>query len=442
MTLNTVDPAALKSTDSLEPGLGRRQRTQIPIASDLTLFDFDKDSTILSRLTGKVKEKYRKFFKHATGASNLRVSTNLQSNQLAELCKELLSIYASEEYKSTFPDLQSVAPVKDPEKILELNQKLISAFREKEGVELVMPDLIDYGRSVEYAFSGLGKSLVYDDLFIGRYYEYLDEHNKKLDQMNLFELKKHNINILDENGTIIDQEPVFKCMLFDTKLEEGNVYHLSSGSWYKVERSFISKLKKELDELYEDTKLPPFNHKTEGKYNSAVAKNKSRYICLDRTSIAPAGQKAVEPCDLYSVSNGRAVLDHVKISTMSNALSHLFNQGTNSIELIIAEQNSEKRFRKLIEERADKKAGSFLKPLDDRKYKVAYQIITHKDPAKKSENLPLFSRISMRRHMKALRLMQVERSYGFIKDTSPRKPGKAKKRKVGEEVGARVRRRT
>jgi hypothetical protein len=56
-----------------------------------------------------------------------------------------------------------------------------------------------------------------------------------------------------------------------------------------------------------------------------------------------------------------------------------------------------------------------LKPLDDRKYKVAYQIITHKDPAKKSENLPLFSRISMRRHMKALRLMQVELPTGSLK---------------------------
>jgi uncharacterized protein (TIGR04141 family) len=34
VTLNSVDPGALKSTDALEPGIGRRQRTQVPIGSD------------------------------------------------------------------------------------------------------------------------------------------------------------------------------------------------------------------------------------------------------------------------------------------------------------------------------------------------------------------------------------------------------------------------
>jgi uncharacterized protein (TIGR04141 family) len=59
VTLNCVDPNELKSTDSLEPGVGRRQRTQLPVGSDLTLFDFDRDSSILRRLTGKVRPALR-----------------------------------------------------------------------------------------------------------------------------------------------------------------------------------------------------------------------------------------------------------------------------------------------------------------------------------------------------------------------------------------------
>src|SRR5690606_34621386 len=57
VTLNSLDPTKLKSTDVLDPGAARRQRTQVPVDSDLTYFDFDRDSAILKSLTGKVKDE-------------------------------------------------------------------------------------------------------------------------------------------------------------------------------------------------------------------------------------------------------------------------------------------------------------------------------------------------------------------------------------------------
>jgi len=36
VTLNSLDPTKLKSTDALEPGAARRRRTQVPTESDLT----------------------------------------------------------------------------------------------------------------------------------------------------------------------------------------------------------------------------------------------------------------------------------------------------------------------------------------------------------------------------------------------------------------------
>ena len=76
VTLNCVDPNELKSTDTLEPGAARRQRTQVPIGSDLTYFDFYRDSSILKSLTGKVKGQYANLFKHATGSSSLLISSD------------------------------------------------------------------------------------------------------------------------------------------------------------------------------------------------------------------------------------------------------------------------------------------------------------------------------------------------------------------------------
>ncbi len=48
-TLNSLDPNKLKSLDSLIPENARRQRTQLPVGSDLTYFDFDRDGSNFKR---------------------------------------------------------------------------------------------------------------------------------------------------------------------------------------------------------------------------------------------------------------------------------------------------------------------------------------------------------------------------------------------------------
>jgi uncharacterized protein (TIGR04141 family) len=88
VTLNSLDPQKLKSTDILEPGAARRRRTQIPVESDLTFFDFDRDSTIMKSLTGKVKEPLKELFRHATGASNLRISSSVAAENLVSLAEQ------------------------------------------------------------------------------------------------------------------------------------------------------------------------------------------------------------------------------------------------------------------------------------------------------------------------------------------------------------------
>src|SRR6202020_1181050 len=71
VTLNCVDPKELKSTDTLDPGVALRRRTQLPIGSDLTYFDFDGNSAILKSLTGKVLTEHKDLFGNVSGSSNL-----------------------------------------------------------------------------------------------------------------------------------------------------------------------------------------------------------------------------------------------------------------------------------------------------------------------------------------------------------------------------------
>jgi len=434
VTLNSVDPKKLKSTDILEPGADRRQRTQVPVDSDLTFFDFDRDSTILKSLTGKVKSDYTDLFKHATGSSNLRISSALEAGDLVGLCEKLLELYASEDYKTTFPDIQNIAPVRDPILVQKLNEKLLEAFKAKdEALNLTVPDIINYRDNVYSTFSGCGAGDLYEDVFMERYYSYLDARDKDINNIVLDDFKRHQLKLVDEeNSPKGDSYSILKCFVFDTSLPSGaGTYHLTEGNWYRVEDDYVTKLQDFLDPLCADLPLPEYNHKTEGAYNEDVANKDKKFLCFDRKNISPNGQSQIEPCDVYAVKDGLGVFYHVKVSTLSAQLSHLFNQGTNALEVLKMEKASRIKLDALIDAEviSDKMKGAFKAPLADQRYSVAFGIVTYKDKAKKSLNLPLFSRVSLMRSLKYLRLMSVPAVYGFIEDKNPKVAGKKKKRK-------------
>lgn len=433
VTLNCVDPDMLKSTDILEPSGAKRQRTQLPTVGDLTFFDVDADSTILKSLTGKVKEEHKELFKSATGSSNIRISSEAAPNDLIGLCEKLYALYQEETYKTAFPDIQNISPVRDPVTIENLNGKLLEAFRDKdEGLTLSVPEIVDHNDGIWGTFTGARVGKVYDDIFLARYYEYLEDKNVGLDTIGIDELKRHQLVLTNEDGSQTrSSHSILKCLIFDTTLENGTQsYHLCEGHWYLIDADYITRLSNYLDPLCKDTTLPDFNHANEGAYNIAAAAAADGRVCMDMTDIRPTGQKQIEPCDIYEVVNEKAVLHHVKISTLSGPLSHLFNQGINSVSLLRDENESRDKLKILAGNGlSDAEKAVLTAPIDADKYRIVYGIVTHKDKADKSLNLPLFSRISLMRCMKEYRRMGIEAEYCFIPDESPKNAGKKRKRK-------------
>ena len=129
------------------------------------------------------------------------------------------------------------------------------------------------------------------------------------------------------------------------------------------------------------------------------------------------------------VSSGYATFEHIKVSTLSARASHLFNQGTNAIELIRLESEALKKLKALIKNTASRSQyGDLVAPLEEEKHHVVFGIVTHKTSQQKSKNLPLFSRISLMRNLKALQVRGVKGSFGFIEDKSAKTEGLKKKR--------------
>jgi uncharacterized protein (TIGR04141 family) len=176
VTLNSLNPQKLKSADMVEPGEARRKRTQVPISTELTYLDFDGNSEILKSLTGKVKQRYERIFKNVTGSTSLKVNLKISPNKLEKLCRIFLKLYGMDQYKEDFPNIQNVVPIKDPDKVDELDGNLIRAFREKDNhLMLTIPDIVDYRDFTCCMFSGRAgaPSEIYPDISIEQFYDYL-----------------------------------------------------------------------------------------------------------------------------------------------------------------------------------------------------------------------------------------------------------------------------
>lgn len=455
VTLNSVDPNELKSADMVAPGVARRKRTQVPVSTELTYLDFDGNSEIIKSLTGRVKKEYEELFRNATGSASLKVSLNLEPGELPGICETLLTLYDAEDYKASFPNIQNISPVNDPSKIAELDELLLSSLKAKDGkATLTIPDIIDYRDNTCCIFQGDGRaSHVFPDISIEEFYEFLgDDYN--LAGMTIEAFRTFRMMLTDVDGAPGRSYSVYRSLIYDGEpLGEGIVYHLCEGKWYRVEKSYIERLKNYLDAKCVDSDLPPYNHDaekdgkavySEGGYNAAIPHWNNAFICLDQTDINPAGSTEIEPCDIYTVTTDarascghRAFLYHLKISTRSSHLSHLFNQGVNSADLIQLETASREKMKALVTGKLNgNDSAIFLAPLDSFDFKVIFGIITHKSKEDRSDNLPLFSKISLMRNMQQLDVRKIPSALMFIEDQSPKKHGHPKHEQIVVEIVA------
>ncbi len=334
VTLNSVDPGELKSADMVSPGVARRKRTQVPVSTELTYLDFDGNSEIIKSLTGRVKEEHAELFKNATGSIALKVSLALEPQELADTCVRLLDLYGSEDYKEIFPNIQNIAPVNDPAKITELDDLLLASLKSEDGkATLTIPDIIDYRDNTCCLFQGDGRiSNVYPDISLEEFYDFLgDEFD--LEGMTLEGLKGFRMMLTDVDGGPGKSYSVYRSLIYDGEPEGDElVYHLCEGSWYRVERDFLERLRSYIDAKCEDSDLIPYDHDrakdgktvySEEAYNEAVTAWNDAHLCLDQKDISPAGNTQIEPCDIFTVradptaqSGHRAVFYHIKISTL------------------------------------------------------------------------------------------------------------------------------
>lgn len=430
VVLNAVDPRKLKSTETLDPDSSQRRRTQIPYDGDLALLSFAGDASVLKSLTGKARPKYNDLVRSVTGSSSLRVTTPARAGDLPKLLSRLRKLYKSDEFLQTFPDVAKIRPITDPVLISTLDEKLSAAiFDLSAPIVLTVPDILDYTDESFVQFSGRGVSPIFDDVYVKHYREYLEAHDVVPEAMSVEILKHDYMLLLDGSNVQRQRWSIYKSLVYEVSDGADFSYHFSDGSWFRVATDLIAALRQDIDPYWVDANLPEHRWASEADYNKEVS-DELDAVCLDQTNVSPKGQAAIEPCDILRVVDDKFELVHVKIGTSSANLSHLFNQAVNSAELLRTVEQSSQKLHKLVEKRAGSStADSVLAAVRNDQFEVTIAIVSHKrTPDRKSDNLPIFSRISLRRALRSLSAMRVPVSVQLVPDATNR-AGKAKPRK-------------
>lgn len=407
-TLNAIDPDKIKVTETIQPDSAKRQRMQSPSTNALTFFDFDRDQSVIKTLAGKAKPEFKERLGGVTGINNIRVTSPVEKAQLPELCCCLYDLYNREDYKQTFPDLFNVSAIKDPQIIQKLEDILLESYNGEdcERIVVTIPKMLE---------EPLWHSLRYT--YLGKRSAELSEHSmsalKELipiaGAMTTFHRAK--LQVLDEEQGEIDSYPLKDCFVFDCQYE-GRHYHLCDGSWYCVEGDYINRIEGALSHglrRIEEYNLPPYLHQSEAEYNASVPECTPGYICLDRSNIAPVAPHQIEPCDLIRLDGGMLQLVHVKVSTKSAMLSHLFNQGAVSVDLLLSEENSRNHLKERL-----RNQECYNTAIDNKNFSIVFGIVTQHDVARGVGLLPLFSKISLYRVAKSLETKRISWSLIFI----------------------------
>jgi len=387
--LNILEPESIRSLDksSLE-AQPKQAREQSGEAVGLQFFGIDIERDLLRAITGAPKGD--SFGKRVSGGDPLKMTVELKLDDLRALLRKSLEAYTDDSYKTgPFAWIDHIGEIKDKAVADQLDAKLIDKLKDGsvENIWLCAPTLIDWSKVVGFKYSKKRNAIRYHDT---RIEEYLNEIENN--EISIGLIKKGKIKAVDSDDYIVSEDSVYRFIYAEIWIE-GVAHILNAGKWYAVNSGYVDRIEKKysaiLSKRYEKNLLI-YDDETETDYNKRVAaSNTSEFVLLDSNNIyLPDAASPVEPCDLY---RHEKEFIHVKRYGGSSVLSHLFNQGLVSGELLQREI--------LFRERLNEKLPTKFQIVDVEKhpergeYKVIFAIISEQE---EGLSVPFFSKISLK----------------------------------------------
>lgn len=161
--------------------------------------------------------------------------------------------------------------------------------------------------------------------------------------------------------------------------------------------------------------MPPFaiEDSSENSYNERVARINGLTLMDAKNIPYGGGHSKIEFCDLFDYNSSR--LYHVKKYGGSSVLSHLFNQGLVSAQLMLSDENFRKSVNNILP--ASEQFSPVEQKPEAQKYEVIFSVISE---SSNKLNIPFFSKVALKNVKRSLelygigkvRLIKIQKSKG------------------------------
>jgi uncharacterized protein (TIGR04141 family) len=392
VVLNTVAPDQLKSVDAKTIDENTvHTRRDVSRDSNFAAFGLDPIRDLLRAVTGTPQDSA--LAHRLTGSDALGIHTREQVPDLPSLAGRLLAAYESNAYKENFDFIDYLRPERSHSRKLELDEALVEALqsREIDDVHLAAPETLDWLDIQGFRYQTKFSSDQQDaDPRVSAYLDLYDGSEISFDELKGDRL----VAIRASDGGVSNEWQIYKSLVYQVELNE-YLYVLSAGEWFRVDKDYRSRVEAEVEQLTKVTDLPDADLGTdEDTYNKKAAEALGA-LCLDKHLIYDGGPDKMEVCDILT-SDGRFI--HVKLRGSSSTLSHLFTQGTNTAERLLASDGDFRQKARTMIADLDPNYADVI-PLDRPKnpadYEMTFAVVT-RSKRKTPLTLPFFSVISLR----------------------------------------------
>lgn len=402
VVLNRVDPQKLRSLDThVFEDLAVQTKRQVSRPTGVANFGIDLARDIVRAVTGEPDDPV--LGRRISGSDSVVVSVERDFEDLDELCGTLLQAYEDDRYKESFGWVDHVARVTDKALIRTLDSGMVEQLcgGDTESVYLAPPEPVEWGDIEGVRYRGTRDAAAYPDLDMDKYVELV--HGPE--NVTLEGLKRHRVDVISAR----QGAPLFSWSLYDCVVHErqGNpaLFALVGGDWLQAELGFTASVEAELGAIQVATLDLPSARRGEDEedYNVRAAQERSGLACLDRQFVRMPDTGPIEACDLFGQER---VLRHLKQRRSSAMLSHLWNQGLVSSELLASTRPFREQLVSLLASHPLLAAQIDLDRFDPRQFRVQFGLIGGRRSPFPAV-LPFFSKVSLVNVARRLRL------YGF-----------------------------
>jgi uncharacterized protein (TIGR04141 family) len=394
--LNMLDENSIKAFQktSLESN-PKNSNEQLSKVADKSVFGINIEQDLIKGISGKTKSEYHEFSANIAGSDSLTLTVKCNIKNIVEILEKVLETYNKEDYKVNFDWIDQIQSIKDKSKREELENELIEALKSSQDditVWASAPEYLDWEKHGGFRIGGK-KSNIIEDF----------DKQQILDSLKGGEITTENLKglkivaISSENHTEeIANWTAYKCIYAEIK-KKNEVYLLYDGEWFEIARDFSESVNNDFVEIKDKGSSVIFCEydatcKRESDYNKKLAQSINGK-CFDAKLIQHGGgQSKFEVCDVYT-NNGDFI--HVKHYSGSSTLSHLFNQGYVSGEMLKGDEKFQAEVSKKL---LDSKGIGDLNGK-----KIIFAIISDKPDEK--FNIPFFSKITLRNVRRQLKNM-------------------------------------